>query len=305
MVENSAAPSTAIIHQASIEAEASLAERIVRALEEAAEPAPVAIGLFERGPGRCEIFANYDSPPQREALLALIAQAGGNGSLSLTIEEIEPADWVTLSQGQRGPVSAGRLVVHGSHDRSKVQRRRHVIEIDAGQAFGTAHHASTRGCLLALDDHLKRNRPRSIIDIGTGTGILAIAAANALKLSVVASDNDPIAAAVARDNARKNGASSLVSVLAARGFLHPRLWRAKADLVLANLLERALYDLAPELARHIRLGGTAILSGLTLTQARAIEARTLSHGFTLKKRIILDGWATLVITRRSAGIVRD
>ena len=112
-------------------------------------------------------------------------------------------------------------------------------------------------------------------------------------------------AAVARDNARKNGASSLVSVLAARGFLHPRLWRAKADLVLANLLERALYDLAPELARHIRPGGTAILSGLTLTQARAIEARTLSHGFTLKKRIILDGWATLVITRLSAGIVRD
>ena len=305
MVGNSAAPSTAIIHQASIEAEASLGERIVRALEEAAEPAPVAVGLFERGPGRCEIFAHYDGPPERQALLALIEQAGGNGSVSLTIEEIEPADWVTLSQAQRGPVSAGRFVVHGSHDRSKVKRRRHVLEIDAGQAFGTAHHASTHGCLLALDDHLKRHRPRLVIDIGTGTGILTIAVANALKLSVLASDSDPIAAAVARDNARKNGASALVSVLAARGFLHPSLWRAKADLVLANLLERALYDLAPELARHIRQGGTAILSGLTLTQARAIEARTLSHGFALKKRIILDGWATLVITRRSARIVRD
>jgi ribosomal protein L11 methyltransferase len=305
LVENSAAPSPAIIHQASIEAEALLGERIVRALEEAAEPAPVAVGLFERGPGRCEIFAHYEGPPRRETLLALIAQAGGNGSLSLAIEEIAPADWVTLSQGQRGPVLAGRFVVHGSHDRSKVPRRRHVIEIDAGQAFGTAHHATTRGCLLALDDHLKRTRPRSIIDIGTGSGILAIAAANALKLSVVASDNDPIAASVARDNARKNGASSLVSVVAAHGFLHPRLWRAEADLVLANLLKRALYDLAPELARHVRPGGTAILSGLTLTQARAIEARTLSHGFTLKRRIILDGWATLVITRRSARIVRD
>lgn len=305
MVENSAAPSTAIIHQASIEAEASLAERIVRALEEAAEPAPVAVGLFERGPGRCEILAHYDVPPQREALLALIAQAGGNGSLSLTIEEIEPADWVTLSQGQRGPVSAGRFVVHGSHDRSKVPRRRYVIEIDAGQAFGTAHHASTRGCLLALDDHLKRHRPRLVIDIGTGTGILAVAAAYALKLSVVASDNDPVAVMTAADNARQNGVAPSLRVLQARGFLHPRLWRAKADLVLANLLERALYDLAPELARHIRPGGTAILSGLTLTQARAIEARTLSHGFTLKKRIILDGWATLVITRRSARIVRD
>ena len=305
MVENSAAPSTAIIHQASIEAEALLGERIVRALEEAAEPAPVAVGLFERGLGRCEIFAHYDAPPQRGALLALIAQAGGNGSLSLTIEEIEPADWVTLSQGQRGPVSAGRFMIHGSHDRSKVPRRRHVIEIDAGQAFGTAHHASTRGCLLALDDHLKRHRPRRVVDIGTGTGILGIAAANALKLSVVASDNDPVAVMTAADNARQNGVAPSLRVLQARGFLHPRLWRAKADLVLANLLERALYDLAPELARHVRPGGTAILSGLTLTQARAIEARTLSHGFTLKKRIILEGWATLVITRRSARIVRD
>jgi ribosomal protein L11 methyltransferase len=144
-----------------------------------------------------------------------------------------------------------------------------------------------------------------VIDIGTGTGILAIAAADALKLSVLASDNDPVAVMTATDNARQNGVAPSLRVLQARGFLHPRLWRAKADLVLANLLERALYDLAPELARHIRPGGTAILSGLTLTQARTIEARTLSHGFTLKKRIILEGWATLVITRRSARIVRD
>lgn len=294
-----------MMHQASIEAEASLGERIVRALEQAAEPAPVAVGLFDGGQGRCEIFAHYDAPPAREALLALIAQAGGNGIGSLVIEEIKPADWVTLSQGKRGPVSAGRFFVHGRHDRGKVPPHRYVIEIDAGQAFGTAHHASTRGCLLALDDHLKRHRPRAIIDIGTGTGILAIAAANAVKRSVLASDSDPIAVTTATGNARANCAGTLVSVLAARGFLHPRLWRAKADLVLANLLERALYDLAPELARHIRPGGTAILSGLTETQARAIEARTLSHGFALKKRIILDGWATLVIVRRSGRIVRD
>jgi ribosomal protein L11 methyltransferase len=294
-----------MMHQASFEADASLAERIVRALEEAAEPAPVAVGLFEGGQGRCEIFAHYDAPPARETLLALIAQAGGNGIGPLVIAEIEPADWVTLSQGKRGPVSAGRFLVHGSHDRGKVPPHRYVIEIDAGQAFGTAHHASTRGCLLALDDHLKRHRPRVIIDIGTGTGILAIAAANALKRGVLASDSDPVAAAVAAENARANCAGSLVGVVTARGFLHPRLWRAKADLVLANLLERALYDLAPELARHIRPGGTAILSGLTQTQARAIEAHTRVHGFAIKKRIILDGWATLVTTRRSARIVRD
>ena len=290
--------------QASIEAEASLAERIARALEEA-EPAPVVVGLFERGQGRCEIFAHYEASPEREALLALIEQAGGNDIGSLIIEEMEPADWVTLSQGKRGPVSAGRYFIHGSHDRGKVPLHRYVIEIDAGQAFGTAHHASTRGCLMALDDHLKSHRPRCVIDIGTGTGILAIAAANALKRRVLASDCDPVAVAIAAANARANCAGSLVGVFAARGFLHPFLWHAQADLVLANLLERVLYDLAPELARHIRPGGMAIISGLTQTQARAIEARTRGHGFALKKRIILDGWATLVITRRSARIVRD
>src|SRR5262245_38447490 len=109
-----------MMHQASLEADASLAERNVRALEEAAELAPVAVGLFDGGQGRCEIFAHYDAPPAREALLALIAEAGGNGIGSLLIEEIEPADWVTLSQGKRGPVSAGRFLIHGSHDRCNV-----------------------------------------------------------------------------------------------------------------------------------------------------------------------------------------
>ena len=165
---------------------------------------------------------------------------------------------------------------------------------------------STRGCLLALDDHLKRDRPRAVVDIGTGTGVLAIAAAKALKRNVVASDNDPARRRDRGDNARKNGVEFAGQRAGrATAFGHPRLRRAKADLVLANLLERALYDLAPELARHVAPGGTAILSGLTQTQARAIEARTRSHGFTLKKRIILDGWTTLVITRRNARTVRD
>jgi ribosomal protein L11 methyltransferase len=153
-----------MMHQASIEAEAALAERIARALEGAAEPAPVAVGLFDCGHGRCEIFAHYEAPPERAALLALIEQAGGDGIGSLSIAEIAPADWVTLSQGKRAPVAAGRFRVHGSHDRSRMARGRFTLEIDAGQAFGTAHHASTRGCLLALDDILKRRRPRIIVD---------------------------------------------------------------------------------------------------------------------------------------------
>jgi ribosomal protein L11 methyltransferase len=292
-------------HQVSIEAPASPATRIALALEQALEPAPVAVGLFERGQDLFEVFAHYDAPPRREALLALIAEAASGERLGpLRIEAIPPLDWVTLSQGKRGKVEVGRFLIHGSHDRGKVPRRRLAIEIDAGRAFGTAHHASTRGCLLALDHLLKRRRPRAIVDLGTGSGILAIAAAKALAQSVTASDSDPVATATAKDNARKNGVASLTRVVAATGFAHRTLRHNKADLVFANLLERALYALAPELARRIAPGGTAILSGLTETQARGIEARTRAYGFALEKRIILDGWTTLVIVRRSGRSVR-
>jgi ribosomal protein L11 methyltransferase len=294
-----------MIHQASIETAALPAECIARALEEA-EPSPLAVGLFDRGNGRFEVFAHYDAPPARDDLLALIQAAGAGSELGpLSIEPVTQADWVTLSQGKRGPVHAGRFYVHGSHDRDRAPSRRFVIEIDAARAFGTAHHATTRGCLLALDGLLKRHPPRSVIDIGTGTGILAIAAANALKRKVLASDCDPIAVSIASGNARANCAAPLLRVYRAEGFLHPCLWRAKAELVMANLLERALYDLAPALARHVAPGGRAILSGLTETQARSIEARTGGHGFALERRIILDGWATLVIVRRNVRPRRD
>jgi ribosomal protein L11 methyltransferase len=186
-----------------------------------------------------------------------------------------------------------------------VPRRLLAIEIDAGQAFGTAYHASTRGCLIALDDLLKRFRPRSVLDIGTGTGILAIAAAKALKHPSLASDNDPLAVTIARDNARKNRVAPLVRVVKATGFAPEGLRQTIPDLVLANLLERSLYELAPMLARHIAPLGRAILSGLTDTQARGIEARFAAHGFILEKRIVLDGWTTLVIVRCKARALRD
>jgi ribosomal protein L11 methyltransferase len=294
-----------MIHQVSIEAEALPAERIARALEEA-DPCPLAVGLFDRGRGRFEVFAHYETPPARNDLLSLIAEAAGTANVGcLDIEEIAPADWVTLSQGRRGPVRAGRFFVHGSHDRDRAPRHRFVLEIDAGQAFGTAHHASTRGCLLAFDALIKRRHPRSIVDLGTGTGILAIAAANARKRKVLASDNDPLAVVTAIENARKNCAQTLVRVIEAESFAHPLLRRLKADLILANLLDRAHCNLAPLFARHLRAGGVAILSGLTETQAEGIEARTRAHGFAMEKRIILDGWATLVIIRRSTRPRRD
>jgi ribosomal protein L11 methyltransferase len=294
-----------VTHQARIEVPEAAAMRLAEALEAALDPAPIAVGLFERGDDRFEVFAHYAAAPGREALLKLIADAAGAAVGPLEIEALPPADWVTLSQGKRGKVVAGRFLIHGSHDRGEARHRLLAIEIDAGQAFGTAHHASTRGCLLALDDALKRRAPRQVVDIGTGAGVLAIAAAKALKRKIIASDNDPVAAATATDNARKNGVAAYLTVVTADGSGHPRLRRVKADLLFANLLERALYALAPQLRRHVAQGGIAVLSGLTETQARAIEARTRAHGFVLKKRIILEGWTTLVIARVNARRVED
>ncbi|MGH6735810.1 MAG: 50S ribosomal protein L11 methyltransferase [Methyloceanibacter sp.] len=294
-----------MVHQAIIEAGAPAAGRIARALDAAEEPLALSVSHFELGNGQFEISALYGYPPARNALATLIDVAAEGEPVTLRIEEVSDQDWVTVSQGKRGPVRAGRFFVHGSHDRARAPRHRFVIEIDAGQAFGTAHHASTRGCLLAIDDELKRRRPRTIVDIGTGTGVLAIAAANALKRSVLASDNDPIAVAVAADNAGKNCARPTVRVIEAPGFAHPRLRRATADLILANLVERPLRALAPEFARHMTPGGVAILSGLTASQAGGVAACYCTHGFAMKTRIILDGWATLVLTRRSARALCD
>jgi ribosomal protein L11 methyltransferase len=300
------APAERVTHQARIEVPEAAAMRLADALEAALDPAPIAVGLFERGHDRFEVFAHYEAAPPREALLKLIATAaGGAGIGPLEIETLAPADWVTLSQGKRGKVVAGRFLIHGSHDKGAARHGLLAIEIDAGQAFGTAHHASTRGCLLALDDALKSGRPRQVVDIGTGSGVLAIAAAKALRRNVIASDNDKVAVATAADNARKNGVAAHVTVVTAEGFGHPRLRLVKADLLFANLLERALYALAPQLRRHVAQGGIAVLSGLTVTQARAIEARTRAHGFVLKKRIILEGWTTLVIARVNARRVED
>jgi ribosomal protein L11 methyltransferase len=297
MAEHVAAEGT--IYQATVETDAGSSGQILKVLEEASEPSASAVGIFERAPDRFEVFAYYPERPQREKLLFLLEAAGhGNRPGDLRIEEIPDADWVTLSQGKRGPVQAGRFFVHGSHDVDRAPSHRFVVKIDAGLAFGTAHHASTRGCLIALDDLLKRRPPRRILDLGTGSGILAIAAAHATKRAVLASDSDPIAASVAAANVRKNCAWPSVRVFTAEGFTHPQIRRTQPDLILANLLAGVLHDLAPDIRRQLNPGGVAVLSGITQDQARAIEARYRAHGFVLDKRILIDGWSTLVLRRR-------
>jgi ribosomal protein L11 methyltransferase len=296
----------ALTYQVTVEAEPSAAERIARALDEAEEPTALSVSYFDLGNGRFEISALYDQAPAEDALLALIGDAADGGVVGpLRIDEVADANWVTVSQGKRGTVRAGRFVIHGSHDREHVSRNRFTIEIDAAGAFGTAHHASTQGCLIALDELIKRGRPDLVLDLGTGTGVLAIAAARAFDRPVVATDNNPVAVTTARENARKANVAQQVHVLQADGFAHPALWRIKPDLIFANILARPLFDLAPEMAQRLQPGGLTVLSGLTSAHAQAILARYCGLGFVIEKRIILDDWATLVLGRRSASVLSD
>ncbi|MGC2409732.1 MAG: 50S ribosomal protein L11 methyltransferase [Methyloceanibacter sp.] len=304
----SAAPleAKAATYLATIEVSAASADRIAATLEAAGAPAVMAVTLFERGRGRIEVSAHYAKKPSRKQLTRLIRTAADEQELrALRIEELADRDWVARAEGLRGPVRAGRFLVHGSHDRSKVGHGRFTLEIDAELAFGTAHHASTRGCLLALDALLKRRRPRAVVDIGTGTGILAIAIAKVLASRVVATDADAKAVVVAAANAKKNGVAPRFRVVRASGLAHPALRRVRADLLLANLAPPALLELTATFARHVAPGGVAVLSGIEQDQAGMVEARYRAAGFILKSRILLNGWTTLILVHGNMKPVRD
>ena len=288
-----------------IEAAGPAASRIADALDET-QIEPLSISYFDLGNEMFEIAALYGEPPDEAALNALIQDAGHGEAVSpLTIEAVPDADWVTLSQGQRGPVRAGRFLVHGSHDRDAIVRNRFTLEIDAAQAFGTAHHPTTRLCLLMLDRLAKRGRPDLVLDLGTGTGILALAAALAFDRPVIATDNDPVAVEIAQDNAKKAGLAKQIHVFQADGLSHPLFSRIAPDLIVANILAGPLDGMAPAMAAALRPGGYVLLSGLTTGQTRAIAARYGSLGFVLEARAIQDGWGALLMGLRNGRALSD
>jgi ribosomal protein L11 methyltransferase len=261
----------------------------------------IAVSLFDSGGGRWQLSIHFAGTAERQAVQeAVAATAGAEAAAALQFGAIEAADWVRQSLAGLQPVAAGRFVVHGAHDRARVPANRIGIEIEAALAFGTGHHGTTRGCLLALDRLCKSLRggkaaPRSL-DLGTGSGVLAIAAARALRRRVVATDIDPAAVRVARGNARLNRAGPLVEAVQAAGVTAPAI-RAHApfDLVFANILLEPLQRLAAPLTRIVAPGGRVVLSGLLTAQANA--ALAAYDKFRLERRIVLDGWATLVLKR--------
>lgn len=273
------------------------AEALAHILGEAGEPEAGAVSLVETDARRdlWRVEAYYAAAPSRAALAQLGLEAAG-----LSIELLPDTDWVARSLEGLAPVRAGRFTVHGSHDRH-LPPGDHAIEITAGTAFGTGHHASTRGCLLAADRWLKRRRPRRILDLGSGTGVLAIAAAKVSRAPALAVDIDPEAVRVTRQNARLNGASDLVKAvlaLPARGAAAGTAGRY--DLIFANILAGPLVELAPELVPRLERGGALVLSGLMVDQERQVAAAYRNRGLRLDRRTRLDNWSVLVFTRPAA-----
>ena len=206
------------------------------------------------------------------ALIELAAD--GEAARAAEFSQIAQRDWVASALTGLKPVRAGRVLVHGAHDRNRLRGNDVGIEIEAALAFGTGHHGTTLGCLLALDRVLKRRRPAHVLDVGTGTGVLAIASAKLLHRPVACGDIDPIAVETAGANARANGVGALVRPVVATGLRHDALRKGRADLIFANILAKPLRLLAPSLARAAAPGAELVLSGL-LARDDAGDSRRL------------------------------
>jgi ribosomal protein L11 methyltransferase len=278
-----------------VAADETTAKRLASILAETFDPEAVAASAFE-APGGWAVEAHFAFEPDREKVMDLVrATAGEVTARAISFEILEPKDWIAASLEGLVPVPVGRFVVHGAHDRIKVVGNRIGIEIEAALAFGTGHHGTTQGCLAAIERIAKTKRKR-ILDIGTGTGVLAIAAARAWHRAVVACDIDPLSVTIARANAEANRAGAYVRVVRAAGVNAPAIRAARRyDLVLANILLPVLQRLARPLRLLSARGGSVILSGLLPEQANAALAVWRAQGFTLSRRDLVDGWVTLTL----------
>jgi len=274
------------------------ARRVADLIAESFAEDQIAVSVVETGPGVWRVTVYFEVAPGEKILRALVGAAAGDEQTQvLRFESVQAKDWVAESLAGLQPVSAGRFIVHGAHDRAKIPANRIGIEIEAALAFGTGHHGTTRGCLLALDGICKITRKDRLraLDLGTGTGVLAIAAARSLRTRVLATDIDGVSVRAARENVQLNRVSSYVDVIKADGVASLRR-RAPFDLVFANILLRPLQRLATPLTKLVASGGCIILSGILRSQANAVIAAY--HGLVLERRVDIEGWTTLIMKKR-------
>jgi ribosomal protein L11 methyltransferase len=257
------------------------------------EPLAVTINETDESQNLWETVAYFaNDTDAREAQRLLQLPSG-------IISTLPDTDWVKHSLKGLAPVVAGRFFLHGSHDRERRRQGGVSLEIDAGTAFGTGHHGTTTGCLLALDAILKRRRPERILDLGCGTGVLAIAAALAAKRKTLATDIDAEAVRVTELNAALNGVTPLLNGVTAPGLKHNLTAHgAPYDLIFANILARPLISLAQGLTSILAPGGNLILSGLTRDQVRWVLAAYRNRGLIPDQTLLFGNWATLTLANK-------
>ncbi|MFO1116320.1 MAG: 50S ribosomal protein L11 methyltransferase [Beijerinckiaceae bacterium] len=292
-----------------LETDEATARTVADLIVETFDPTETAAAAFEKTPSTeswdsdiwvAEVF--FGPEPDEEAIRELVASvAGEKAAKELVFGRVSEKDWIAASLEGLAPVRAGRFLVHGSHDRAAPRVNDIGLEIEAALAFGTGHHGTTLGCLKALDAISKRRRPQRILDIGTGTGVLAIAAARLWRKQIAAGDIDPVSTEAAAANARLNRAAPWIRPVTARGTMHPAL-RAGApyDLIFANILAKPLRALAPQIAEVAAHDAELVLSGLLARDVAGVLSAYAAQGFHLARRGDIEGWATLVLRRGGA-----
>ena len=277
------------------------AKRLYAALGTEFEPDGFAIAITETDEAAqlhtVELYVDEtDVTATQTRITSLLSELGL--ALPVEREDLPDIDWVAKSLEGLKPVRAGRFLVHGAHDRDKRRPNDIAVEIEAGLAFGTGHHGTTAGCLEMIEQVVRRERPRNVLDLGTGSGVLAIALAKWAHVPVLATDIDPVATAVARANAALNGVGGLVHAVTATGFARRDIAaRAPYDLIIANILARPLMKLAPDMTRHLRSGCSLILSGILVRQRDAVLAAYVGQCFRHVRTMRRGDWVTLHLKR--------
>ena len=261
-------------------------------------PEPIGVGVFELedGSGLWEVGAYFSEKPDdiSLALLAAVFQAE-----EFKISELPQIDWVSKVQRSLKPVVAGRFFVYGSHDSDKVPPDCEPLLIEASMAFGTGHHGTTKGCLLALEQLITDGfKAKNVIDVGCGTAVLAMAAARIFSANVIASDIDSVAHSVAKMNILANGLDRNIQCFEASGFAHEQIkTKNPFDLIFANILLAPLLAIATDISKYSLSGGYVVLSGILSEQAELVVKKYTGVGFSLSNQIEIGEWVTLIFRK--------
>ncbi|MEO1747191.1 MAG: 50S ribosomal protein L11 methyltransferase [Pseudomonadota bacterium] len=279
------------------------AHRLFEALDTALEEDGHAVSVFETfedsGVFEVSVYVDAEGPDFVSNQIMDIASASGLEA-DIVCETLPDEDWVAKSLEGLKPVRVDRFVVHGSHDRDLVKATDIGVEIEAGQAFGTGHHGTTAGCLDMMARLFRCRVPNLMLDVGTGSAVLAIAAAKRWKVPVIATDIDAVATKVAKQNAALNGVSGMVHCHTAGGLSHDVIrGNGPFPMIVANILAKPLMKLAPQFAENLSRGGDIILSGILAEQRNKVLAAFRIQGLHHQKTIWREGWVTLHLSAKS------